>query len=305
MAKYFLKRLFAGVVCLLGVTLIVFIAVRATGDPADILLPEDATSEDFARLRAELGIDKPIHVQYVIFLERAARGDFGRSTRFNRPAMELVKGRLAASLQLASMAFVLSTLLGIVAGVLSARSRGSVIDTFVKGCSLIGQSIPSFWLGLTLILVFSVWLNLLPTSGRGGLISMILPALTLAAYSTAAVSRLTRSAMLNVLDSDYIRMARLKGCNERSVVWRHALKNAAVPVVTMLGMQMAHLIGHGVIVETVFAWPGIGKLIMDAVFARDYSVVMAGVSVLSMVYIIINVGVDIVYGVLDPQIRYE
>ena len=305
MAKYLLKRLLAGVFCLLGVTVIVFIAVRFAGDPADVLLSEEATSEDVARLRAELGLDRPVHVQYGLFLSRAATGDFGWSTRFNRPAMELVKGRLAASFELAALAFVISTVIGVVAGVLSAKWRDTALDGIVKGFSLLGQSIPSFWLGLTLILLFSVWLNLLPTSGRGGLSSMILPALTLGAYSTAAVCRLTRSAMISVLDSDFIRIARLKGCGERSVVWKHALKNAAIPVVTMIGMQLAHLIGHGVIVETVFAWPGIGKLIMDAVFARDYSVVVAGVTVLSTLYILINMMVDVVYGTLDPRIQYE
>jgi peptide/nickel transport system permease protein len=292
-------------ICLIGVSLIIFTAVRLSGDVTELLLPEDATKEDFARLRAELGLDKPIPVQYIIFLKQAVRGNFGQSTRFNRPAMELVLGRLTGTLQLASFAFLIAITFGLLAGVTSARKRGSPIDIIVRLSALFGQSMPSFWLGLMFILIVAVWLGLLPTSGRGGFQHMILPGLTLSLYSIAAISRLTRSAMLNVLGSDYIKMARLKGCSEGRVIWKHALKNAAIPVVTLAGMQMAQVIGYGVIVETVFAWPGIGKLIVDAVFTRDYAVVQAGVSLLSAIYIIINIGVDLLYGVFDPQIRYE
>ncbi len=292
-------------ICLIGVSLIIFTAVRLSGDVTELLLPEDATKEDFARLRAELGLDKPIPVQYIIFLKQAVRGNFGQSTRFNRPAMELVLGRLTGTLQLASFAFLIAITFGLLAGVTSARKRGSPLDIIVRLSALFGQSMPSFWLGLMFILIVAVWLGLLPTSGRGGFQHMILPGLTLSLYSIAAISRLTRSAMLNVLGSDYIKMARLKGCSEGRVIWKHALKNAAIPVVTLAGMQMAQVIGYGVIVETVFAWPGIGKLIVDAVFTRDYAVVQAGVSLLSAIYIIINIGVDLLYGVFDPQIRYE
>jgi peptide/nickel transport system permease protein len=305
MGKYILKRLLAGLICMIGVSLIIFTAVRLSGDVTELLLPEDATKEDFDRLRSELGLDKPIPVQYIIFLKQAVRGNFGQSTRFTRPAMELVLGRMAATLQLASLAFLIAIIFGLLAGVTSAHKRGSPLDIIVRVSALFGQSMPSFWIGLMFILIIAVWLGLLPTSGRGGLKHMILPALTLSLYSIAAISRLTRSAMLNVLGSDYIKMARLKGCTERRVIWKHGLKNAAIPVVTLAGMQMAQVIGLGVIVETVFAWPGIGKLIVDAVFTRDYAVVQAGVSVLSAIYIIINIGVDLAYGVLDPQIRYE
>lgn len=266
MGKYILKRLLAGLICIIGVSLIIFTAVRLSGDVTELLLPEDATKEDFARLRSELGLDKPIPVQYIIFIKQAVRGDFGQSTRFTRPAMELVLGRMAATLQLASLAFLIAITFGLLAGVTSAHKRGSPLDIIVRVSALFGQSMPSFWIGLMFILIIAVWLGLLPTSGRGGFEHMILPALTLSLYSIAAISRLTRSAMLNVLGSDYIKMARLKGCTERRVIWKHGLKNAAIPVVTLAGMQMAQVIGLGVIVETVFAWPGIGKLIVDAVF---------------------------------------
>ncbi len=305
MGKYILKRLLAGFICLVGVSIIIFTAVRLSGDVTELLLPEDATKEDFDRLRSELGLDKPIPVQYVIFVSQAVRGNFGQSTRFTRPAMELVLGRMVATLQLASFAFLIALVFGLLAGVTSARKRGSPLDLVVRVSALFGQSMPSFWLGLMFILIVAVWLGLLPTSGRGGFQHLILPAVTLSLYSIAAISRLTRSAMLNVLGSDYIKMARLKGCTEGRVIWKHGLKNAAIPVVTLAGMQMAQVIGYGVIVETVFAWPGIGKLIVDAVFTRDYAVVQAGITVLSVIYILINIGVDLLYGLLDPQIRFE
>jgi peptide/nickel transport system permease protein len=305
MGKYILKRLLAGFICLVGVSIIIFTAVRLTGDVTELLLPEDATKEDFDRLRSELGLDKPIPIQYVIFVRQAVRGNFGQSTRFTRPAMELVLGRMVATLQLASFAFLIALVFGLLAGVTSARKRGSPLDLVVRVSALFGQSMPSFWLGLMFILIVAVWLGLLPTSGRGGFKHLILPAVTLSLYSIAAISRLTRSAMLNVLGSDYIKMARLKGCTEGRVIWKHGLKNAAIPVVTLAGMQMAQVIGYGVIVETVFAWPGIGKLIVDAVFTRDYAVVQAGITVLSVIYILINIGVDLLYGLLDPQIRFE
>jgi peptide/nickel transport system permease protein len=305
MRRYVLKRLVTGLVCLIGVSLIVFVAVRLTGDVTELLLPQDAKQEDFERLRAELGLDKPIPVQYFIFIKEAVRGNFGRSTRWTRPASELVLSRIPATLQLGSFALLIAITFGLVAGVTSARNRGSPFDLIVRIGALFGQSMPSFWLGLMFILIVAVQLRLLPTSGRGGLQHLILPALTLAAYPIAAMSRLSRSAMLNVLGSDYIKMARVKGNPEWRVVWKHGLKNAAIPVVTLAGLQLAYVMGSAVIVETVFAWPGIGKLIIDAVFARDYAVVQAGICLMSSIYIVINIGVDMLYGLLDPRIRYE
>ena len=305
MGRYFLNRLLAGFICLLGVSIIIFVAVRLSGDVTQLLLPDDATNEDFARLRAELGLDKPIFVQYIIFIKNAAQGDFGRSTRWTRPALELVLSRMPATFELGVVAFFFAVSLGLLAGVTAATHRGKIIEQVVRVGALFGQSMPSFWIGIMLILIVAVEFRLLPTSGRGGFSHLILPAITLGAFSLASQSRLTRSAMLNVLGADYIKMARLKGNPERTVIWKHGLKNAAIPIVTLAGFQLADVIGRAVIVETVFAWPGIGKLIIDAVYARDYAVVQAGVGVLSTIYVFINIGVDMLYGFLDPQIRYE
>jgi peptide/nickel transport system permease protein len=305
MARYALKRVLAGLICLIGVSIIIFTAVRLSGDVTDLLLPIDATQEDFVKLRAELGLDKPIPIQYLIFVKEAVRGNFGLSTRWTRPALDLVMDRLPATLELGAFSFSIVIVLGLFVGVTSATKRGSLLDWIVRVGALTGQSMPRFWLGLMLILIVSVKLRLLPTSGRGGFAYLILPGFTLSWYSVAAMSRLTRSAMLNVMGTDYIKMARLKGNPEWVVVWKHGLKNAAIPVVTLAGLQIAHVIGQAVIVETVFAWPGLGKLIIDAIFARDYAVVQAGVSLLSAIFIFINIGVDLLYGLLDPQIRYS
>ena len=305
MARYALKRVVVGFICLIGVSLIIFVAVRLTGDPTELLLPEDATEEDFARLRAELGLDKPVPVQYLIFIREAAKGNFGRSVRWKRPAIELVLSRIPATLQLGALAFCLAIIFGLLAGVTSAKLRGTPFDLVVRVAGMFGLSMPTFWLGIMLILVVAVQLRWLPTSGRGGFEHMILPALTMAGHAAASMSRLSRSSMLNVLGSDYIKMARVKGNPEWRILWKHGLKNAAIPVVTLAGIQLAAVIGHTVVVETVFAWPGIGKLIIDGIYSRDYAVVQAGICLVSAIYIAINIGVDLVYGLLDPQIRYD
>ena len=305
MARYALKRVVVGFICLIGVSLIIFVAVRLTGDPTELLLPEDATKEDFEKLRAELGLDKPIPVQYFIFIREAAKGNFGRSVRWKRPAIELVLSRIPATLQLGALAFCLAVSFGLLAGVTSAKLRGTPFDLVVRVAAMFGLSLPTFWLGIMLILVVAVQLRWLPTSGRGGFEHMILPALTMAGHAAASMSRLSRSSMLNVLGSDYIKMARVKGNPEWRILWKHGLKNAAIPVVTLAGIQLAAVIGHTVVVETVFAWPGIGKLIIDGIYSRDYAVVQAGICLVSAIYITINIGVDLIYGLLDPQIRYD
>ena len=305
MARYALKRIVVGFICLIGVSLIIFVAVRLTGDPTELLLPEDATKEDFEKLRAELGLDKPIPVQYFIFIREAAKGNFGRSVRWKRPAIELVLSRIPATLQLGALAFCLAVSFGLLAGVTSAKLRGTPFDLVVRVAAMFGLSMPTFWLGIMLILVVAVQLRWLPTSGRGGFEHMILPALTMAGHAAASMSRLSRSSMLNVLGSDYIKMARVKGNPEWRILWKHGLKNAAIPVVTLAGIQLAAVIGHTVVVETVFAWPGIGKLIIDGIYSRDYAVVQAGICLVSAIYIAINIGVDLIYGLLDPQIRYD
>lgn len=302
--RYIVSRLFQAALALVGVTLIVFIATRMTGDPVYLLLPPQATEQDAAVLRQEMGLDRPLVVQYGVFLSKALRGDFGESYRWRQPALELVAGRLPATFQLTVAALLLTVIVAVPVGVLSATWPGSWFDRFGKALALLGQAIPVFWLGLILILVFSVNLRLFPTGGKQGLSSIVLPAVTLGWYSVAAITRLTRSAMLDVLGSEYIKLARLKGLPEMMVVGKHALKNAAIPVVTVLGLQMATLLGGAVITETIFSWPGVGRLTVDAIYARDFPVVQTAVLMTSAIFVLTNLAVDLLYVYLDPRIRY-
>ena len=305
MRRYALKRIFLGIITIIGVSIILFVVSRLSGDVTYLLLPEDATKEDEAALRAELGLDKPIPVQFLIFVRNVTRGKFGDSIRYRRPALELVFKRLPATFELGATAFLLAICIGLPIGVISATQRNSFGDIWGKLFALIGQSMPGFWLGIMSILIFAVKLNWLPTSGRGGIPNIILPATTLAWYSTASIVRLTRSAMLEILDSEYIKTARLKGNRERIVIWKHALRNALIPVVSLAGIQLGILLGGVVITESVFGWPGLGSLILDGVYSRDYSLVQAGVLVTSTIYITLNLIVDLLYGVIDPRIRYS
>jgi peptide/nickel transport system permease protein len=305
MKRYVLKRLLLGLLTLIGVSMIIFVAVRLSGDPVLLLLAPDATEQEIQKARVELGLDKPIPVQYVIFMKNSLKGDFGRSTRYRRPALELVAKRLPATIQLALLAFAVSVTLGITIGVVSATKPGSWLDLAGKSFAMIGQAMPEFWIGIMAILIFSVKLGWLPTSGRGGIEHLILPSLTLGWFSAASIVRLTRSSMLGVMGSEYIKTARLKGNPERVVVWRHALRNALIPIVAMGGMQLGRLLGGAVIVETIFGWPGLGQLILEAINSRDYSVVQTGVFITSAIFIMLNLAVDLMYGVIDPRIRYE
>jgi peptide/nickel transport system permease protein len=305
MKRYVIKRLLLGLLTLVGVSMIIFVAVRLSGDPVLLLLSPDASEQEIQKARVELGLDKPIPVQYVIFLKNSLKGDFGRSTRYRRPALELVTKRLPATVQLALLAFAVSVTLGITIGVISATRPGSWLDLFGKSFAMIGQAMPEFWIGIMAILIFSVKLGWLPTSGKGGLLHLILPSLTLGWFSAASIARLTRSSMLGVMGSEYIKTARLKGNPERVVVWRHALRNALIPIVAMGGMQLGRLLGGAVIVETIFGWPGLGQLILEAINTRDYSVVQTGVFITSTIFIGLNLLVDLMYGVIDPRIRYE
>jgi peptide/nickel transport system permease protein len=305
MKRYIIKRLLLGLLTLIGVSMIIFIAVRLSGDPVLLLVSPDATQEEIQKMKIELGLDKPVPVQYVIFIKNSLKGDFGRSTRYRRPALELVMNRLPATIQLALLAFIISITLGITIGVISVTKPGSWFDFLGKTFAMLGQAMPEFWIGIMAILIFSVQLGWLPTSGRGGLVHLVLPSLTLGWYSAASIMRLTRSSMLQVMGSEYIKTARLKGNPERVVVWRHALRNALIPIVAMGGMQLGRLLGGAVIVETVFGWPGLGQLILEAINTRDYSVVQTGVFITSTFFILLNLTVDLMYGIIDPRIRYE
>jgi len=306
MRRYALRRILLGILTVIIVSMIIFVASRLSGDVTYLLLPEDATKEEVAWLRAELGLDKPLPIQYYYFAKNALKGDFGKSYRYtNRQAMEIILERLPATVQLAFMAFSMSIIGGLLLGVLSATKRDTFLDTLAKVFAIFGQAMPGFWLGIMMILIFAVVLGWLPTSGRGGIRHLIMPAITLAWFSVASILRLTRSAMLDVLDSEFIKMARLKGNPEWLVIWKHALRNALIPVVAMSGLQLAHLLGGVVIAETIFGWPGLGSLILEGVYSRDYALVQAGVFIISVIFITINLLVDLVYGVIDPRIRYE
>jgi len=305
MRRYVLKRVLLGILTLIGVSIIIFVAIRLSGDVTLLLVSPDATQEEIQKVRVELGLDKSLPVQYLVFAKNVLRGDFGRSTRYRQPAMEIVLGRLPATIQLAGVAFLISVGSGLLLGVISATKRNSLLDAASKVFATLGQAMPEFWIGIMAILVFSVHWGLLPTSGRGRFVHLIMPAFTLGWYSTASIMRLTRSGMLGVLDSEYIKTARLKGNPERVVVWKHALRNALIPVVAMGGIQLGRLLGGAVIVESIFGWPGVGQLVLDAVYSRDYALVQAGVFITSAFFIFLNLTVDLAFGLIDPRIRYE
>ncbi|RDJ20723.1 ABC transporter permease [Bosea caraganae] len=274
-----------------------------SGDMERFLLPPDAGAEDFARVRHEYGLDQPLYLQYLFFIAKAVTGDFGTSWRWHDPAWTVVVDRLPATLQLAAAAALIAFLIAITVGPLSAARPGSWIDRIGRVFAILGQSMPAFWVGLMLIRIFAVDLRWLPSYGRGDLSNLVMPAISLGWYAAAAQTRLMRSAMLNVLDSEYIKLARLKGVPEFYVIYKHGLRNAALPVLTLMGVQWAALLSGSVVIETIFAWPGVGRTIVEAIFNRDYAVVQAGTFMMSLIFVGANLTVDLLYGVLDPRIR--
>lgn len=305
MRAYLLRRLLYAVFVIFGVTIVVFLLLRLTGDPAGLMLPLDATDEDVARLRETLGFDRPLPVQYVDFLARALQGDFGESTRHRQPAMEMVLGRLPATFQLMGLSLAFALLIAIPMGVLSALLPDSVLDRLGVIVALVGQAIPNFFLGIVLILLFSVTLNWLPSSGRGGFQHLILPALTLGTAAAAFINRLLRSSLREVLATDYVRTARAKGRSWLTTVLRHAFRNAAIPVTTIVGIQIIQLFGGAIVTETVFAYPGAGLLLVQALGNRDIPVVQAFVMLVAVVVVIVNLLVDLAYAALDPRITFS
>lgn len=298
-----IPRLGRALLTLWLVVSIVFVILRSSGDPVRLLLPNDANEQQVEALRREFGLDESIPVQYVKFWGQMIQGNFGDSMKFNQPAMELVLDRFPATLRLALAAFAIAASLGLVIGSLTAFLRGSGFDRAAMAVMGILQSAPSFFLGIMLILIFSVKLGWLPTSGYGSFKQLILPAVTLSAITLASIARLTRSSLLEVLRADYIRTARAKGFSEGVVWFRHALRNAALPLATALGLELAFLLTGAVIVETVFAWPGVGRLAVDAVSSRDYPVVQSAVLLISFIFVAINLIVDLSYFALDPRVR--
>ena len=306
MQRYIIIRLIQSVFTLIGVSIIVFSLARLSGNPLDVLLPDEADDETFIRISELWGLNDPWYVQYFTFVRNASKGEFGPSFKWQgRTAMELVILHLPATLQLAVVSIGVSVLLAVPIGVMSAVKKGTILDTVGKLIALLGQSLPSFWLAIVLIWIFAVQLGWFPTSGRGGISNMILPAVALGWFSVASFMRLTRSSMLNVLDSEYIKLARIKGLPEWKVVWKHGLKNAAIPPLTVFGAIVVGQMTGSVTIETVFAWPGVGLLALQAVNARDYQVIQAVTMFISVLFIAMNLLIDILYAYIDPRIRYQ
>lgn len=306
MLRFIVTRLLHMLISLLVITVIVFSLSHLTGSPINSLLPDDATPQQIQQLTEHLGLDRPYHVQYLTFLQNAAVGDFGDSTKWKgSTAAEVVLERLPATLQLGGLAVLISIVTAIPMGVMSAVWKGSMFDRMAGTIALLGQSLPAFWLGIVLMWIFAVILGWFPTSGYGGLSYMILPAVAMAWFQIAALTRLTRSAMLEVLDSEYVKLARIKGVNERQVIWKHAFRNAAIVPVTYFGVLAGSLLTGSVVVETVFAWPGTGLLAIDAIRGRDFPVVQTVVLFFAVFYLLANFLVDVLYAVIDPRIRFS
>ena len=304
MSRFLVRRLWQGGVSIVGASVLIFIISRLSGDPILMLLPTDAPQSLIDLTRANLGLDRPLPIQYLIFAQHALAGDFGNSYRWQQPAMRLILDRLPATIELAICGLAFSVAIAVPVGVLSAVHRGGWIDRIGRVFAMLGQAMPAFWVGLLLILLFAVRLGWLPAFGYGTPVHVILPAISLGWYPVAAQTRIVRSAMLDVLDSDHIRLSRALGTPERLIVWKYALRNAAVPLLTMLGVYFAAMLGGAFVVETIFAWPGVGRTVVEAVFSRDFPVVQAGVLFTSILFVISNLLVDVCYGFVDPRIRH-
>ena len=305
MQRFILIRVFQAFVSLWVVSMIVFGLGRITGDPTSVLLPFDATEQERLELRADLGLDRPIHVQYGKFINNAFHGDFGESIKWDGySSMGIVIKRLPATLKLAAGAMIVAVAISLPVGIISAVKRDTIFDYVGKIIALFGQSLPAFWLGLVLMWVFAVQLDWVPTSGRTGWTSYFLPAISIGWFLVAALMRLVRSSMLEVMDSEYIKMARVKGLSEAKVVWKHGLRNASIAPLTFFGIIFGNLLVGSVSIETVYAWPGVGLLAFEAVLARDFPVMQAVVVIFAAIYISMNLVVDVLYAYLDPRIRY-
>jgi peptide/nickel transport system permease protein len=305
MAAFVARRLLESATVLVGVSFLAFAVLFLSGDPTYLMIPENYTRQQIAEFRHQMGFDRPWYVQYGDFLARAVRGDFGASLRSQLPALPLVMERMPATLELATVAMVLSLAVAVPIGVVAATHRRSVVDTASMIGGLVGQSAPGFWVGLVLILVFGVDLRWLPVSGRGGLSHLVLPGVTLAMYSMGRNARVVRASMLDALGHDFIRTAYAKGATGLAVLYRHALRNALLPIVTLIGLDFGVLLGGAIITETVFAWPGVGRLVVNAIYEKDFPIVEAAVILIAAIFVFLNLCVDVAYGYLDPRIRYS
>jgi peptide/nickel transport system permease protein len=305
MLSYILRRCLYAMFVLFGVATVAFFIARLTGDPVAIMLPPDATVEQMNQLRAQLGMDKPLITQYAIFIWDLIRLDMGESLRYGESTLLLIAERLPATLQLAGTALIIALIVAIPAGIISALKRGSWFDRFVMLLVLFGQSMPVFWVGILLILLFSVSWGLLPTGGIGGWEHLIMPSVALGMHMMALITRLLRSSLIEALSSDYIRTAKAKGLLPRKVIAKHALRNSILPVVTIIGLQIGALLGGSVVTEMVFAWPGVGQLLIQAINNRDFALVQTAIILLAAIFVIINLIVDLLYVVIDPRIQYK
>jgi ABC-type dipeptide/oligopeptide/nickel transport system permease component len=305
MQRYMIRRFVQSLVALLALSLLIFLMSRLTGDPTLLMLPDDATHEDVERLRDALGLNRPLPVQYWVFLSNAVQGNFGRSIRARMPVIDMLKERLLNSVKLAAVAFCAAILLAFPLGVIAAVKKGTVFDTMANMVAVLGQSLPQFWVGIVLIQIFAVRLGWLPVAGAGGVAHYIMPAFTLGWFVVAGMMRLLRSSMLDVMDSEFVKLARIKGLPSRTVIWKHALRNALIPVLTFGAIYLAGLITGAILVETVFAWPGVGQLIYQGIVFRDFPVVQAVVLLTAGIVIMVNLLVDITYAYIDPRIRFS
>lgn len=305
MTAFIIRRVLQAALVILGVSLITFLLLQVSGDPASLLLPLEASPADLERLRSTLGLNAPLHVQYLRFLSALVQGDLGTSITYRDPALELVLDRLPATLLLGLSALALAVIVALPLGIIAALNPNTWLDRLGMSLALFGQSVPIYWMGIMLILLFSVQLGWLPTGGRGGFENLILPVVTLSLYSMARTARMVRSSLLDVLSEDYVRTARAKGLLSHVIVLKHALRNASLPILTVIGLDLGNLLGGAVITETIFAWPGIGRLAVQAIYARDYPVVQATVILGALIYVFVNLIVDVFYAWLDPRVRYD
>jgi ABC-type dipeptide/oligopeptide/nickel transport system permease component len=303
--RFLFKRLWHAFFSLIAVTLAVYIMLNASGDPATMMLPDTATPEDVAELRRVLGLDAPLYQRYFRFLGNALRGDLGTSFTYLEPTIDIVLAHVPATAELALAGMAVALLISIPLGVLASLFQGRALDKIALSISLLGQSIPVFWLGMMAIMFFSVWLGWLPTSGYGGFKHLLLPALTLGWFANALITRLVRSCMLEVLGQDFITTARSKGIAETFVVLKHAFRNAAIPVVTVAGLQLGSMMGGTVVTEIVFAWPGVARLTLESIFNRDFPLALTAILFIAFVFIAVNFLVDLTYTIIDPRVRLE
>jgi len=305
MARFIGHRLLQFIPLALAISFVVFLFAHLSGDPVTLMVSPDTKPEDITRMRRQLGLEDPLLAQYARFVGKAVQGDLGTSIRHQMPATSLIAERLPATIELAAASLAVALVLGVASGIAAAIRRGTPFDLLVMAAATLGQAMPPFWLGLMLILTFGVSLNWLPVSGRGSLAQLILPALTLGSFLTAMNAQIVRSEFLDILGQDYLRTARAKGVPEALVILKHGLRNGLIPLVTLVALQMGQLLGGAVITETIFAWPGLGRLVVNAIYDRDYPLTQACVLVLALIFVLANLIADIAYAYIDPRVRYE